>query len=715
MKFEKIYSGTEENLRLALLSLWAPGQHPMRPAIEDLFKREPLLAELVFQGTFGWKKAEGTDTHSAIDPQVWDRLENMRRAEKGDKFRPFTPFEHQTNSWNALANGKSIVVTSGTGSGKTECFMYPVLSDLYKNKDRHVIEAIFLYPLNALMEDQKKRLSEYCEATGLHFATYNGDTPEKSERGDDAPKSDNEIATREAIRAKETRPEILLTNPSMLEYILVRQKDQEMLKESQGKLRWIVIDEAHSYSGSAAVELRYQIKRILDAFDVKADDVRFACTSATIGGDDGNNSLKEYISDIVGQSPDKIEVIGGQRILPELNEEPLADVLKAKGLPAVENVVKLRNKINSVSGLTLSEIWSILKPGESFVNHDGTKKVTQALRLLDDLCELEQDGNPVLSLRGHFFMRSVSGLYACANKDCKDANKAVPAYGHLTTQKASVCPTCHAPLLEILQCKRCGSFVVVGCSDSKTHRISPCEDNVMSQDYFALDPDPEDEDIEDTTDDGNPDRFFLKPYDKEKFFNPVAKTQDVVLNMVHKDNVWTLEPVADRDGQWVEVRKASPLQSYCPGCGTRAQGKKSMLKHFRIPVNFINQAISPVLLEQCAPDGNDWGKYIAFTDSRQGTAISAKTFNVTVERNQSAKYMLTALAEKDGEIDESLKDLMASASADQKKALEKFFDTSLKLQEVADKICDSDLVSHIMSKDFDDISEDEKKATRPLS
>ena len=56
--------------------------------------------------------------------------------------------------------------------------MYPILSDLYEQGHTNAIEAIFLYPLNALMEDQKKRLSEYCKATGLHFALYNGDTPE---------------------------------------------------------------------------------------------------------------------------------------------------------------------------------------------------------------------------------------------------------------------------------------------------------------------------------------------------------------------------------------------------------------------------------------------------------------------------------------------------------------------------------------------------------
>lgn len=242
MKFENIYKETEENMRLALLSLWSPGNHPMRPAIEELFKKEPLLAEPVFQSTFGWEPANDDSWRSALNPTVINKLGI------GVKY---PPYKHQAESWKTLAEGNSIVVTSGTGSGKTECFMYPVLSDLYEQGHTNAIEAIFLYPLNALMEDQKKRLSEYCQATGLHFAVYNGDTPEYRADGRDEILP-NEVVTRDDIRDTKnqgTRPEILLTNPSMLEYILVRQKDQEMLKQSAGKLRWIVIDEAHSYSG----------------------------------------------------------------------------------------------------------------------------------------------------------------------------------------------------------------------------------------------------------------------------------------------------------------------------------------------------------------------------------------------------------------------------------------------------------------------------------
>ena len=358
MKFENIYKETEENMRLALLSLWAPGNHPMRSAISEMFDREPLLAEPIFQSTFGWEPTTDDTWRTAINKDVWSKLEKIREKKAldgGKTFRPFVPFKHQAESWKALAEHKSIVVTSGSGSGKTECFMYPVLSDLYEQGRTNAIEAIFLYPLTALMEVQKKRLNEYCEATGLHFAVYNGDTPEYHADGRNETLS-NEIPSRAQIREQSTRPEILLTNPSMLEYILVRQKDQDMLKESAGKLRWIIIDEAHSYSGSAAVELAYQIKRILEAFETTPEQVRFACTSATIGGENGTQSLIEFISTITGQRIEQIQVIGGNRLDRPLDENTLKSELLQNNLPSLERVLSLRDKINKVPGMTLQQM-----------------------------------------------------------------------------------------------------------------------------------------------------------------------------------------------------------------------------------------------------------------------------------------------------------------------------------------------------------------------
>ena len=492
----------------------------------------------MFQSTFGWEPAENNDWHNYLNADVITKLEIGKR---------YAPYKHQAESWKELHDGNSIVVTSGTGSGKTECFMYPVLSDLYEQQPRnttHAIEAIFLYPLNALMADQKKRLSRDCRRIGLNFAVYNGKTPESQEDGQPLP---NEVATRDGIRSANTRPQILLTNPSMLEYILVRQKDQRMLQESQGKLRWIVIDEAHTYSGSAAVELGYQIKRILDAFGVTADQVRFACTSATIGGEDGTQSLVEFIANITGQSLDKIKVIGGNRLVKPLNEAQLeADLTKLGDMPSAEKVIKFRKEINEVSGMPLRQIWEHLYDEKQY-------NVLDALNLLDRLCEMSQGDVHVLSLRAHFFMRSINGLYACANENCKGKNSTDPLYGHLTTEKSAVCPHCGAPLLEIVQCNCCGGFILMGTSDSQTHRIVPCEDDVYQDDTFGIDYYDDDDD-----DDGqasyNPETFYLMPYNSGNFSNPVDNRNVARFDIQYNDEELSLSQNAN--GNWVSVKSA---------------------------------------------------------------------------------------------------------------------------------------------------------------
>ena len=74
MKFENIYKETEENMRLALLSLWTPGHHPMRKAINNLFDREPLLAEPVFQSTFSWEHTTDDEWRDALNTEVVEQL-----------------------------------------------------------------------------------------------------------------------------------------------------------------------------------------------------------------------------------------------------------------------------------------------------------------------------------------------------------------------------------------------------------------------------------------------------------------------------------------------------------------------------------------------------------------------------------------------------------------------------------------------------------------
>jgi ATP-dependent helicase YprA (DUF1998 family) len=100
----------------------------------------------------------------------------------------------------------------------------------------------------------------------------------------------SEIRDRRTLR--KTPPPILVTNATMLEYMLVRTQDAPILEASKGKLEWIILDEAHTYIGSQAAELALLIRRVLHAFGVSPQDVRFVATSATIG--DPKGAVRTY-------------------------------------------------------------------------------------------------------------------------------------------------------------------------------------------------------------------------------------------------------------------------------------------------------------------------------------------------------------------------------------------------------------------------------------
>jgi ATP-dependent helicase YprA (DUF1998 family) len=241
MNYTEFYENAKRRLTEALLAMWAAGKKDTQTYLEHIFEEEPLLAEPVFQSMFPWKSSDknfGAYT-DILDETFIEALDKIGGEQEKYRFpKDRSPYIHQSDSWKQLLkNEKSIVVTSGTGSGKTECFMIPIIQDLMRQrageygKDRTGgVQAIFLYPLNALMSSQQKRMSAWCKAVNpqVTFAMYKGDTIEdKAGVQNEYP----ELITRKQIRT--TPPQILFTNPTMLEYMLVRKHDKEILKISR--------------------------------------------------------------------------------------------------------------------------------------------------------------------------------------------------------------------------------------------------------------------------------------------------------------------------------------------------------------------------------------------------------------------------------------------------------------------------------------------------
>jgi hypothetical protein len=465
MNFRKFYTSTEQRIIDTILSLWATGDAEMQTYLKYILNQEDekILAKPIFQNMFPWEPSKETfgQLSFMFNPDFIKKLDSIKNEEyrfSADRL----PYLHQLSSWKAsLDEKKSILVTTGTGSGKTECFMLPVLQDIYTNSPNEIgVNAIFLYPLNALIGSQKKRMHAWCKALGnIKYAVYNGNTAEtvpQLKQNEAFP----EIISRKNIR--EQTPQILFTNPTMLEYMLVRDKDTQLLQNSKGKLRWILLDEAHTLVGSKATEMALLIRRVIDAFDVDINTIRFAVTSATVG--DGNDDyLKQFMADLCGIQTSNIEIIKGKRILPSFD----ASLLDKSDIEDSDIALNLRKQLYESTCLNLEVIGKTTK----LPNSSGQ------LAYIDSLADISDNGQSFLPVRGHFFARNINGIYACTNPTCT-IHRNVPEHiiGTLTTISKKQCK-CGYPLLELISCKTCGTYMMEGEKEGNVVKQSSKQNN----------------------------------------------------------------------------------------------------------------------------------------------------------------------------------------------------------------------------------------------
>ncbi len=241
----------------------------------------------------------------------------------------FPPYKHQLQAFNQLSmkdghKPEPTLLTTGTGSGKTECFLYPILDYCYNcNKyERQVgVKVIIMYPMNALASDQAKRLAETIwnddrlkgrVTAGLFVGEGTDPKDYPRDMGED-----HIIENRNAIL--DTVPDILLTNFKMLDYGLMRQEFSQLWKgniDSEYKaLKFIVLDELHTYDGAQGTDVANLIRRLKLKINMPKGVLCPIGTSATIGnGSDSKKRLCDYASDIFGEVFNEDNVIEEHRI-----------------------------------------------------------------------------------------------------------------------------------------------------------------------------------------------------------------------------------------------------------------------------------------------------------------------------------------------------------------------------------------------------------------
>lgn len=216
-------------------------------------------------------------------------------------------FSHQEQAWRRISTrheAASTIVATGTGSGKTECFLYPVLDHCARacRAGEGGIKALVIYPMNALANDQAKRIAELVAKVpafhGLRVGLYVGGNP----RGDGTRTMmtpESVITDRETLRKQP--PDILLTNYKMLDYLLLRPADRALWAQNGSEtLRYVVVDELHTFDGAQGTDLALLLRRVRARLKADPEKLIVVGTSATLGSGADTAPLREYARQVFG-------------------------------------------------------------------------------------------------------------------------------------------------------------------------------------------------------------------------------------------------------------------------------------------------------------------------------------------------------------------------------------------------------------------------------
>ncbi|MRG98178.1 DEAD/DEAH box helicase [Polyangium spumosum] len=639
----------------------APLLHHLQATLEaDAGAAGSFLAPPLFEALFRWESADTPlEQISFLEKELVAAMDQPPK-ELQDEYRfprSRAPYKHQLAAWTALeaTPARSVVVRTGTASGKTECFLIPILNDfarelrgLPQTSPLVGVRALFLYPLNALINSQRDRLSAYTARFGrrMRYCLYNGATPE-TEPKRLAQVAPNEVQSRKELR--EEPPPILVTNATMLEYMLVRAKDRSIREQSRGRLRWIVLDEAHTYIGSAAAELALLLRRVMHAFDVTPENVRFVATSATIGDQEAEVQLQQFLADIAGVAVDQVTVIGGRRVVPPLTEqltsrdeprpsvEALQRLTERERFDALGSVAKIRTLRERLCEpgtppLNLAEIAAHLGDGNRALPH------TMVLALLDAASSAKNPtGEHLLPLRGHFFVRTSPGLWTCLDSKCAGRkgtklDDAAWPFGKVFLSHRERCDCCDSLIFQVVLCTTCGTPALP--ARDRTGTLTPR----LLDESHTVDLDTDEESDDDDADAG---------------MGAKGASNELIVGEKHGAtipfrplNARTGEPAA-RGSTIVHLAKSESGEPECPGCGARESKTHVRFRPLRLGAPFYLSVGIPAVLERLPAEEKtqpaEGRRLLTFSDSRQGSARFAARLQLDSERNEVRAFVYHTL------------------------------------------------------------------------
>ena len=525
-----LWSGPGEEGGL-LSDLWVEGAFPARSAGES-------LQDLVKAGLFDEWLCQHLDARGAVPadrPLYLHQREAIRLAQASYP-REVKP---------------ALVITAGTGTGKTESFLLPILNDLVQHPERGALgmKCLILYPMNALVNDQVDRLYDWLKGqSALTLFHFTSETPEDRAQADrdGVPQWEPcRMRTRNEARGLETHggrrinlveaprgpvPDILITNYSMLEYMLSRPQDAVFFGKG---LRALVLDEAHLYTGTLAAEITLLLRRLLERCERSSEQVLQIATSATIGTNTPGE-LEAFATQLFTKGEEAVSVIRGEMARIPLSaaappgSEPVAAALAARswletptitldaenepelavdgalcqalaeGLPLLvdEAVVRqarlqdadlparllhtalgrspLMQRIEAIlwerKHLSLRELvralWS--------VDDDTATRATMLLLQMGASARTAVGEYPVLPSRIHLLARPTDGIAVCLNTECRGPQeRRLDGLGAVSEGLQDHCHYCGGATLSLYRCGNCGTWVLAGVPAEAAGQFKP--------------------------------------------------------------------------------------------------------------------------------------------------------------------------------------------------------------------------------------------------
>lgn len=606
--------------------------------------------------------------------------EGFLKAVQGD--RPL--YRHQEESIRCVWNDRNVIVATGTGSGKTEAFLLPILLHLYREFQASMlgpgVRALILYPMNALTNDQRDRLGEICKQLkeagspfGFTFGQYIGETPEdendsrrhardhlaeREQKGFSTMKNGNvihgELVLRSEMRC--TPPHILLTNYSMLEYLLLRPDDSPLFDNGRAR-RWtfLVLDEAHQYRGSRGIEMGMLLRRLKQRLKEGGRTEPFRCiaTSATLmRREQDKAAVARFAADLFGEAFCEEDVILGEtEPIPEPglakldrgDYQLLGDTLYNEGANA-SVLTKVAEKVgvslpdnedpaNSIGRLLQCDVRS------AKLRHSITGKPTEvreiADRIFDDLPEQERipalselvdlllqtkdpsSNTSLLSARYHLFLRSLEGAFV----------------SYYPEKKVFLDRKAERVAFEVALCRECGQHYFVAQKDLRKGKIQEATHDPNDINFGAT---------------------FLRPIEgdgdeTEEDEDNNSAGRKLFWLCVQCGEVSQSKPVCGHDSQFIRVVKGEAPEdedradqlAKCDACGYTAAGRDPV----REVVHGTDgpHAVIATTLYRVLPEGRK--KILAFADGRQEAAFFA-WYLETSYRDILSRNLLLKAAQK---------------------------------------------------------------------